>query len=539
MENKIENDSFTRRGFLAMAGLAASAAAGVAPAAAQEHVGHVAAAAFAFGSEPPRMRKSFYDLSDSEVRQLCAAIGYLRNGIRGGKGDQIVTVDSPIQWDQYARAHAHHCVNQLGFDPVHWSWYFLPWHRGYLFFLERLMAHVLQKIYLVADTTSFALPYWDWTNHPEMPNTKDREARGLASPFFGYALDQENMATGTDTLLLNGVPFDNLALWDGNRTPSLEKPQMLPANEKDPASKEHISATRFYMSAENLEAMLLTPFETFAGKSTVSPQTGQGLLEAEPHNYGHDWVGSRYGSNRDMGTLRYAAHDPVFFLHHANVDRIWSLYQNPQPDLDGPWGVKRFPFLDIDGQMAEVSVADIVKKMATVTYAPPSGSTILIAAPADRLPAAPAPLAETILSNPVNLQGKPVTVSEAVKPSVRTMLAADATAAKAKAVWLEITTGPVKFTGKFTIRVFAGKPDADAKTSLEDPHFLGQIRALDVAGSGEAVQNVFAMTLRGGEEKLKQSISSDQPLKLTFVPVGLEGPTGELEVTKVVVKIIR
>jgi len=56
------------------------------------------------------------------------------------------------------------------------------------------------------------------------------------------------------------------------------------------------------------------------------------VLEQYPHNNGHDWVGSRQGKNRDMGTLRYAALDPIFFMHHGNIDRIWSLYKLTQPD---------------------------------------------------------------------------------------------------------------------------------------------------------------------------------------------------------------
>src|SRR6516165_6434235 len=38
---------------------------------------------FQFGKEPTRVRKSFYDLTDDEVRLFCLAVGHMRNGSPG------------------------------------------------------------------------------------------------------------------------------------------------------------------------------------------------------------------------------------------------------------------------------------------------------------------------------------------------------------------------------------------------------------------------------------------------------------------------
>ena len=43
------------------------------------------------------------------------------------------------------------------------------------------------------------------------------------------------------------------------------------------------------------------------------------------HNRMHVWVGG------DMITAT-SPNDPVFFLHHANVDRIWSAWSQTHPD---------------------------------------------------------------------------------------------------------------------------------------------------------------------------------------------------------------
>jgi tyrosinase len=41
------------------------------------------------------------------------------------------------------------------------------------------------------------------------------------------------------------------------------------------------------------------------------------------HNVVHVWIGNRSG---DM-SLATSPNDPVFFLHHANVDRLWRAWQ--------------------------------------------------------------------------------------------------------------------------------------------------------------------------------------------------------------------
>ena len=115
---------------------------------------------------------------------------------------------------------------------------------------------------------------------------------------------------------------------------------MDPANEVSPDSQEHVAETIQFMSAASIDLMLQLEFEDFAGKaiepaSNVVTRDGLGALEHYPHNNGHDWVGARFGKNRDMGTLRYAALDPIFFMHHANIDRIWSLYHREQPIRTG------------------------------------------------------------------------------------------------------------------------------------------------------------------------------------------------------------
>jgi polyphenol oxidase len=510
---------------------------------------HPQARPFQCVAEPGRQRKSFRDLTDKEVRLLCRAIGYMRSGIK----ESPLSVSSPLQWDNWVSLHARHCTEATPgkADQVHWSWFFLPWHRAYLWFLERHLANIVKTVLKESDA-GFALPYWDWTAHKEMPNTRERVAKTLPSPLFGYDPSKEDMVKADD------LGFDNMALWDGYRKPTPQQPTMDPANERAQDSKEHIEETIAYMSPQSIALMLLLEFEDFAGKAVdpnaaIATPDGMGILEHYPHNNGHDWVGSRLGKSRDMGSLRYAALDPIFFMHHANIDRIWSLYRRTQPDPDKPWGSNGFvwgkqayTFVDVDGSLVSVTVSDVIKCMTNVTYlapqlegAAPSLMKVLSAqaAPAET-PEQSVDLVQatgTLTVRPLTLAGNPQ------PPAARRLLAQRAAGpAGSSPSLLVIETGPIPYPGKFTVRVFLNKPDADATTSSHDPHYVGRIRALDsearaTEGAGNEV-HTFSILIPGGTHNLYSQLQTAGPVSVTLVPLG---PSASDETFRIPVRRIR
>jgi len=425
--------TFLKSGIVAAGALTLGreASAQITPTNAHIHASMRSAEPFDPAKEPERVRKSFYDLTDDELRNLCRAIGYMRSN---------TPLESPLNWENYARDHAFHCTEASAEYPaVHWSWNFLPWHRGDLYFLERILANILTTQFDI-DGSKFALPYWDWSVHQEIPNTRLRKQKRLASPLFGYDLSQENMVN-PDTL-----GFDNTALYDGSRGPTIQNPKMNPAKERTRDSREHVRQTMYYMSPGYVSLMLAAPFEVFGGKPVTDRQTGQGLLEQGPHNNGHDWVGTRIGKNRTMGTLRSAASDPIFYLHHANIDRIWSLYTQPQPDPAGPWGVQQYTFLDTDGSPIVQSVQNIVENTANVSYAS-SGKAFSVRKPS-KVAATTTAIARTMKSDPITI------------PVPRALFGQGE-------MLLDIRTGPITHVGKYTVRIYAGK------------QLVGQLQMLD------------------------------------------------------------
>jgi polyphenol oxidase len=514
--------------------------------------GHVQAKPFAFGKEPPRRRKSFHDLSEAEVKLLCEAVGYMRDG----KGqDHPLSISSPLQWDNLVALHAHHCTEtDAGRLQVHWSWFFLPWHRAYLFFLERHLAHGIATILgRPKEADQFALPYWDWVTHKGIPNTRLREQKKTPSPFFGFDLsrDFDPSPAGQG----DPIPF-NLALFDGYRGPTIAKAEMKPDNEDIQGWKDYTQAIRdHYTHPEKIKSMLRNPnFCMFGGFPSINRQTGQGLLENDPHNTIHDWVGSRYGNNRDMGTLRYAALDPLCCLHHANIDCIWSLYPYT-PDPDKPpsasdncaasaaelkdWGDQRLEFLDTDGQPVYVTVRDTIKNMTNVTYASPEREAPALAVKGFEKP--PQERSIAIAQQAARLTNKPVQFAPK-EPAPLKVIEPDVRAEKPVAAVLEIEVKDFYYARRFQVRVFANKEDADQKTPLTDEHFVGSFQVLDCyAGRerGGAGKHVFLVDVSPGASNFFKVAPAGKPFVLTLVPGGTSSDqkTFYLNVTRITLRV--
>ncbi len=508
-----------RRELLVGTGLAIGSVA--VPTASADHPapGAAPAKAFDFAQNPPRRRKSFADLTDDELRAYCLAISYMRNG----SGEKPLTMSSPVQWDQYVMIHAHHCT-EAGQFQVHWSWFFLPWHRAYLYFMERQLAHILTTVFKL-DGNKFALPYWDWETHKEIPNTRERTTQRKPSPFFGYDLTIDSLS---DPLEYKGQSFDNLALWDGYRGPTLEKPQMSPENETGPVWKQHIQLTARYTNPAYIGSILQLPWSEFGGAEVTSKDDGQGALEQNPHNLMHDWVGSRFGSNRDMGTLRYAALDPLFYLHHANLDRIWSLYPyTPDPATKPAWANQSFTFTDVDGKPISVTVSDVLKRMNTISYAPPEspspGTRVMLESIPNFPKEPPKPTSDTLLDQPITVTDKPVTTKvPAPKPGLKALLTRGAGKKPVLAI-LEFDVGSLAYLGRFSVRIFVNKPDATATTDVTDKHFVGMISAMDShAGhrpDGDKVSHKFRVNVTQGVNDFFQLVQPGEAFDLTLVPV--------------------
>ena len=83
--------------------------------------------------------------------------------------------------------------------------------------------------------------------------------------------------------------------------------------------------------SRNIGAFALLPDGTAvaAAMANATFNTFAPALEGV-HNSGHVWVGG------SMGSIPTAPADPVFWMHHAEIDRIWAEWQVTQPSQNPP-----------------------------------------------------------------------------------------------------------------------------------------------------------------------------------------------------------
>jgi len=196
----------------------------------------------------------------------------------------------------------------------HQSWYFPPWHRGYLIALE---GQIRKAVIALGGPSNWALPYWNYLgsdNQYEIPP----------------AFTQPTLPDGKtpNPLFVNARYGPNN---DGNI--------FIPV---PPVSLACMSNTVYTGSNA------ATPRPGFGGPQTGFSHDGavSGNLESNPHNQVHVDVGGNSPDGTIWGLMSdpgIAALDPVFYLHHANIDRMWALWNvsgNSNPNasnwLSGP-----------------------------------------------------------------------------------------------------------------------------------------------------------------------------------------------------------
>ncbi|KAH6556294.1 hypothetical protein KP509_1Z189500 [Ceratopteris richardii] len=222
---------------------------------------------------------------------------------------------------------------------VHFSWFFLPWHRWYLYFHERILAS------LIGDPR-FSLLYWEWD---------DQVYGGNQIP---------EMYTRVNT-----------SLYDEKRRVEVQPPTIVPLAASTPAN---LSAS--IVINQNLNNM----YQSVVTASTATLFMGGALRAGADlsnstnglHSAIHYYVGDpRTQLLQNMGNFGTAARDPIFYSHHSNVDRLWEVWRFNMPDgerfdhTDPDFLNAEFVFYDENANMVRVKVSDALdSEMLGVYY---------------------------------------------------------------------------------------------------------------------------------------------------------------------------
>ena len=258
-----------------------------------------------------RVRRNANELSEKARGDFLFALAKL-NGIQvdadptPGPGRGIYVTDFV----------AMHVAGATGSE--HGDSHFLPWHRLYLLDLERQLQAVRPTV---------TLPYWRF----------DQPAPNLFTENFMGAMDQiprdiTAPGGGFDRGGLTSTPPARFALnnplarWQINDVQGIPRtarfnPQNQPANglfQPGPGGD-------FAVLDQNATLGLGggNPSAAFLGSSSRPPSgAGFARMEGTPHGAAH------VSFNGRINNVPVAPQDPLFFLLHGNIDRLWTAWQS-------------------------------------------------------------------------------------------------------------------------------------------------------------------------------------------------------------------
>ena len=233
------------------------------------------------------LRKNQNSLSAAEKKQFTDAVIALK---AGGRDDNT--------YDQLVSVHLNNIL------AGHFGPAFFPWHREYLIQFEQALQHI-------KNDQSIALPYWDWSANQSATS-------------FGWPFTQDFLGgngQGSNWQVMDG-PFAGESKWPLKVRTGTE-PYPFLVRRFGSSQQPQISLPT---PADVQAALGVTPYDVdpwnSASQSGFRSMTEGTIPPPGDHMHirVHAWVGG------SMTTFT-SPNDPVFWLHHCYVDRLWSDWQ--------------------------------------------------------------------------------------------------------------------------------------------------------------------------------------------------------------------
>ncbi len=409
-------------------------------------------------------------------------------------------------WQNQANIHFNACL--------HRNWLWLPWHRAYLLYFERICRKLTKD-------DSFALPYWNWNTHPAVPD-----------PFW---------ESGSSLL-------------DSTRA----------ITQSDKADPSFIGDTVLNNILNEPSFELFASSKPMAGQNLHFPANGEtateGMLEATPHDNIHVFVGG------DMLQF-HSPLDPVFWTHHCMLDCMWTHWNLDLSNAntsDPDWLNHSFTdFVDENGNSTTISVATtVLLPILTYQYEPctiggmqPGQKKKLQGKELEQFLKTGAPSRLDFVQRFPLQQTLTAPVGKQVNVPIRTESTAITNALQGGNTRVVLTVANVDIPEKrdFYVRIFLDKPDASAQTSIDDPHYAGSFGFFydesAMKNHGVTPQNGPSGRPRTGYlvdvtntlRNLNQAGSLPADVNVSFVPVAYarRESTGSLNLDRLDLSVVR
>jgi tyrosinase len=426
-------------------------------------------------------------------------------------------ISDPTSWAFQGAMHGTHAAHpQAEWNQCrHQTWNFVSWHRMYLYYFERI---VRAQVVALGGPSTWALPYWNYdggTNHNQIP----------------LAFRSPTLADRTPN-----------ALFEGNRDPAINAGAGLPSSITSPSFA--MSSTTFTGASE------------FGGgvTSAIGQFLGQtGRLEQTPHNDVHSTIGGL------MGDPDAAALDPIFWLHHANIDRLWWLWEKQFANPTDPaWANASFSFVDADGSNASLTGANVEKTLEQLDYTYdhlvlripwhprrvrfplkwpwpwPERPPDLHTRPPEEVPGEPLRHLVGATEKPISLVGAPLSVPVSVDTRVAETLNAEAeTVPHQHRAFLDIDNIDAKRNPGKVYGIYVNLPKNPTAEDIAAHHvgnvsLFGVERARNPRGDEHAHGLHLSMEITSLLDKLASegTWTEGEKLDVAFRPIGLEPPPG-------------
>ncbi|RZC64212.1 hypothetical protein C5167_025969 [Papaver somniferum] len=288
-------------------------------------------------NEPLRVRKAAHRYNSDDIVKFEAAIAKMK----------ALPANHPWNYYQQANIHFTYCngafdqLNTKSLLQIHESWFFLPWHRYYIYFWEKILGK------LIGDDT-FSIPFWNWDNPKGM--YIPRMYLNSKSHLFDETRNRDHYKSVLDYKYSWGDPnpTDTNAVVTANLA------------ELDSIFKETLQFPALFMG-KALRA---------GENQTPAPGRCESL-----HNVMHMWGGPPTPPYWNMGNFRTASRDTLFFGHHGNVDRMWDIYSTFRGQKvefrDPDWLDSSFIFYDENEQLVKCKVKDcLTPESLRYSYSP-------------------------------------------------------------------------------------------------------------------------------------------------------------------------
>jgi len=276
------------------------------------------------------VRKNVTDLTPAEKTAFVKAIKTLKTTIPPGSKlsiyDQFVAIHiGATRLIHNHKGHSDGSVQEL----AHENAAFFPWHREYI----RRFEQALQAV----DPT-VSLPYWDWTDPKSLDVVFNDDF--LGSNGQGVTIKIPNQGNFTGGAVQSGA-FSAANGWVMNPVLNIDPDTGTSSGTSLVRFLRLPPASNYPLPKKDIErALSLNNYSLFRpaleGSISVDEQgkvTPGGFI----HNYIHALVGGvkidastrpvKFKGLGTMSNIPSSPYDPVFWLHHANVDRLWAQWQ--------------------------------------------------------------------------------------------------------------------------------------------------------------------------------------------------------------------